>query len=368
MRIGYSYWGFLGDYKEDASRSPLSTPDGNASYSWSILWESLRRKHSCYLMQIDRDWPAFQHRGKYNFDSFSRDKRFQAYTRSIPTDGASFPDLDVLLVEWRFPISGRNTSADKGKAGYQPDLERQNQILEYYKGKNTKIVFFDLDHKLTAEDEKKWNPDDIFETSVRPLQLSKIRRRVEIPFVTDDLLQYQMKPVDQGRKLVYVGSRYERDDVIDEWIKPITNRWPQQVQFYGNWTAEYNFSEVKAKWPNVKYMDRITMKDFGSAYGNAVACPLIAKRAYLETGFVTARIWEAILFGTLPVGLSSHNGIGEYLPGELIANDPEHLGDIVLGLSEMSLQEREKLRHRVIEKIEFMDVKNFIDQIEVITE
>ena len=32
MRIGYSYWGFLGDRKYDDNGNLLSTPDGNAFY------------------------------------------------------------------------------------------------------------------------------------------------------------------------------------------------------------------------------------------------------------------------------------------------------------------------------------------------
>jgi hypothetical protein len=206
----------------------------------------------------------------------------------------------------------------------------------------------------------------IFETSVMPLQTTIPRARVEIPFVIDDLLQRPLQAVDEQRKLVYVGSRYERDDVIDKWIKPLSNRWPQQIEFFGNWTAEYNFAEVKAKWPNVKYMDRITMKDFDKAYATAVACPLIAKSSYLKTGFITARIWEALLFGTLPLGLSVHTGIDQYLPIELIARDPEDLATLVHVLSRLSLESRQELHHRVVEKIRFMDVSHFLDKLESI--
>ena len=63
MRLGYSYWGFLGDYKEDHLGNALSTPDGNASYSWSIIHEAQSRGHEVYLMQQDRDWPAYKRHG-----------------------------------------------------------------------------------------------------------------------------------------------------------------------------------------------------------------------------------------------------------------------------------------------------------------
>ena len=372
MKIGYSYWGFLGDFKEDLQGNSLSTPDGNASYSWSILFEALRRRHQIYLMQIDRDLPAFVRHGPENFASFSKDKRLKSYLAAEKTGGEDLPELDVLLLEWRFPIPGRNTVDDQDKPEFQPDLLRQAQLLEYYGKTGTRIIIFDLDHKISEETEMQLIRDfgkrfTIFETSVRPLQTSIPRVRVEIPFVIRDLLQHTLQAVDTKRKLVYIGSRYERDDVIDAWIKPLTDLWPQQIEFYGNWTADYNFAEVKAKWPKVKFMDRITMKDFGKAYGTAVACPLIAKSSYLDTGFITARIWEALLFGTLPLGLSSHTGIRQYLPDELVADDPHDLASIVLSLSRMSLEARTELHCEVVEQIGFMDVSHFLDRIEETT-
>ena len=369
MNIGYSYWGFLGDYKEDTQGKPLSTPDGNASYSWSIIYEAINRGHEVYLMQEDRDWPASARLGIKNFQSFSRDKRFTAYSAARKTLGHDFPHLDLLLLEWRFPIPGRNTPLEKAYSGFQPDLERQENLIEYYGRLKTPIIIFDLDHKITYADEaallKAYGPIfTIFETSVRPLQTPIPRVRVEIPFVIDDLLQRPLQPVDPKRKLVYVGSRYERDDVIEHWIKPLSDRWPQEIEFFGNWTADYNFDEVKAKWPNVKYMDRISMKDFDKAYATAVACPLIAKSSYLQTGFITARLWEALLFGTLPLGLSVHHGIDQYLPAELIAKNPDDLAMLVQILSSMSYERRQELHRRVVEKIRFMDVSHFLDKLE----
>lgn len=370
MRIGYSYWGFLGDYKEDKDGNALSTPDGNAAYGWSLLWELQRRGHNLFLMQEDRDWPVFQRRGKFDFESFSQHKRSAGYLLACRTLGefacfeAPFPQLDMLLLEWRFPIPGRNTPQDKGSPLYQPDLERQTELLEYYKDKGTKIVIWDLDHKLTFEDEERIKPYAILETSFAPRLQYTTRTRVEPPVVVDDLLQLTPQAVDPTRKLVYVGSRYERDDVIEEWIKPVSERWPQHVEFWGNWTREDNFATVKAKWPYIRYMDRITMKDFSKAYGTAVAVPLLAKRGYLETGFITPRIWEALLFGSIPVGLASHSGIDQYLPGHLIAQNPAHLGDLLEALTGISPEERNDLRRKVVEKIRFMDVGNFVNTLE----
>jgi hypothetical protein len=363
MRIGYSFWGFLGDYKEDADGKTLSTPDGNAAYGTYLIDALYKAGHEVAFLQQDRDWPVFKKRGKYDFQAFSQDLRFRAYLQPIREE-KGFPKIDVLLVEWRFPIPGRNTPDAKGSPGYQPDLERQHELLEYYRDKNTKIIVWDLDYKLTEDDERRYRIDAVLETAVTPRKGLVPRYRVEPPVYTKDLLARPPRPLDPHKKLVYVGSRYERDDIIEKWVKPVSDVFPDQVYFYGNWTAEYNFAEVKAKWPNVKYCDRISMKDFDKAYGDAVACPLLAKKSYLENGFITPRIWEAIIFGTIPVGLAEHNGIYEYLPADLVARDPEDMVRLVNLLSRMPKEERDQLIHAVVCRIEFMDASNFVRVIE----
>ena len=369
MNIGYSYWGLLGDYKEDKDGNSLSTPDGNASYSWSIIYEAQKRGHTVWTMQEDRDLPAFKKYGKNNFSSFSQEKRFEAYCSTLPSRGGLLPDLDILLLEWRFLIPGRNDPRQSDLPGWQPDLKRQTDLLNYYGSLGVPIVIFDLDHKLDEDAERtlldSFGPIfTVFETSTKPLRTPIPRVRVEIPFVISDLLQISLKPVDDKRKMSYVGSRYERDDVIDEWIKPLSDRWPGQIEFWGNWTADYNFSEVQARWPNINYRDRITMKDFDKAYNGTAACPLIAKKSYLKQGFVTARLWETLLFGTIPLGLASHTGIDQYLPQELIVKNADDLGNKTEWLSQMNIEQREELRRVIVKKIEFMDVKNFLDKLE----
>jgi len=378
LRIGYSYWGFLGDNKVDNGGAEISAPDGNATYSWSLIWEMQRRGHTVHLMQEDRDWPGWRRWGSGNFAAFSQEKRTEAYTKLLHTFGSSeiLPELDVLLVEWRFPIVGRNCvqgpSPDKFlfmmniqegviADGFQPDLFRQVQILNHYKGKKTKIIFWDLDHKVEKRDEEYWKPDAIFETSETPLELSMKRTRVEPPFIISDLLQHTTLPADPARKLVYIGSRYERDDIITKWIKPASDRYPNEVEFHGNWLKTAD--ECRKLWPNVSYNDRCTVKDFRKIYGTAMACPLLAKKSYLESGFITPRVWEALLFGTLPVGLGTAKGIEQYVLDEMIVWDPDDLIHMMDWLPQDE-EERRKMRESNVEKLEFMDARHFVDKVE----
>ena len=52
MRIGYSYWGFLGDRKYDDNGKILSTPDGNAFYSWSIINKLQSDGHTVFVQRL----------------------------------------------------------------------------------------------------------------------------------------------------------------------------------------------------------------------------------------------------------------------------------------------------------------------------
>lgn len=370
MKFGYAYWGFLADEKVENGKI-VSTPDGNATYSWSILWEAQQRGWETWLLQRDRDAEYVNGNMGSAFSSFSASKRWNAWKNAKKTltthdvslvDLDELPDLDVVLIEWRFPIPGRNCEVSKDSPEYQPDLDRQLEILEYFKSKGTKIILWDLDHKLTFEDEKRWMPDAIFETSVVPIKNFIERTRVEPPIVIDELRQFKTVDSQPFRKLVYIGSRYERDDVIEEWIKPVSEEYPYQIEFWGNWLKEPSLSECLEMWPSILYNRRVTVNDFQRIYSTAVACPLLAKKSYLKSGFITPRPWEALMFGTLPVGLNDHLGVRDYV--HFTADDTDDLAEIVDYLANISLDERDELRMTNIEKISFMDVKNFVNEIE----
>ena len=72
MRIGYSYWGFLGDRKYDDKGNILSTPDGNAFYSWSIINKFIEDGHQVIGIMPDRDEPGFRFEGVNLFSSWCK--------------------------------------------------------------------------------------------------------------------------------------------------------------------------------------------------------------------------------------------------------------------------------------------------------
>ncbi|MFE0726134.1 hypothetical protein ACFW4O_24475 [Streptomyces mutabilis] len=84
MKIGYSFWGFLGNGVTD-------TPDGGRSHCRPFIDAFLARGYDIVFLQADRDCLE------------ARDDLGDAYTFD---DG--FPGIDVLFLEWRWAIPGRN--------------------------------------------------------------------------------------------------------------------------------------------------------------------------------------------------------------------------------------------------------------------
>ena len=84
-------------------------------------------------------------------------------------------------------------------------------------GGDTKIILLDLDHKLTYQDEYYVNPTAIFETSEKPLKNYLERKSVKIPTIISELAQFKTKELNKNKHLIYVGSRYERDEMRDRY-------------------------------------------------------------------------------------------------------------------------------------------------------
>lgn len=366
LRIGYQFFGFLGDHKYDQLGNPTSTPDGNATYSWALIDAMQAAGHTVLPMMYDRDAPGWEQHRADLFAAFAQPQRGAVYSKLCGIGNKErsywgFPQLDVLLLEWRFPIPGRNTAADMMSYGYQPDLARQTELLNYYKDKKTRIIFWDLDHKLTYDDEQRWLPNAVFETAVKPRKLFEERVRIEPPMnsnaVIESAIRYAKDP-DRKKLIAYIGSRYERDDVIDEWIHlQDQDDHHGSTHFYGKWD-----DEAKRRWPEITYHDRITTSEFSRAYCDASIVPLLAKRSYMENGFITPRPFEALMFGSIPIGLKGHLGIDSYC--DSVANDRDDLYDIANYFSEFKRLARLKFIKRLVEKLSFMEARNFVREIE----
>lgn len=369
MRIGYLFRGYLGDIKMAPDGSEVSSPDGNATYSWSIEHEANRRRHRLIPLGENLDEPAASRLGGDLFKAFSHEKRTASYTRMLAhgwthLSDSRLPELDVVLLEWRWPIPGRNTAEDRDKPGFQTDLDRQWQVIREYSSRRTPIVIWDLDHKFTQSDFDMLSDAGVWfqviETAVKPRPWAK---RVEPPTIIADLLQHEISAKLPAHHLGYIGSRYERDATIDKWIAPIARNGPKRVRFWGKWEPS---DDVTARWPGVNFAGRIGVQGFLKAYSSVAAVPLLAKQSYYESGFITPRPWEAILFGSVPIGLNEHVGIGQYC--EYVATSAEHLLELSTWMRTISRERRNVLREDAAHRLSHMDVRNFMDVIEGLVE
>lgn len=360
MRIGYLFRGFLGDVKMAHDLTEVSAPDGNATYSWTIEHECQRRRNQLIPLGPNLDAPAVSVMGDDLFSSFSRDRRLASYERMLRRgwtrlSDRRFPELDVVLIEWRWPIPGRNTPADYDLPGYQSDLERQEDVLQTYSERGTPIVVWDLDHKLSEADESKWG-FDVIETAARPV---RDHIRVEPPCLASDLLQYDIDERRPTHHLGYIGSRYERDGEVDRWIGPVAPPGSHRARFWGKWEPG---DEVARRWPGIDFKGRIGVRDFRDAYSRIAVVPLLAKPSYRDHGFVTPRMAEAVMFGAIPVGLGGHLGIEEYVCRTVVSSDD--LLEYATWVRTMSPIRRRVLREEAAHMLSRTDVRGFMDVIE----
>ena len=381
MNIGYSYWGFLGDMKFGDDGKLVSTPDGNAFYSWSIIDELQKRGHNVYQMMPDRDSNGSKILGDdILFMSWAKDKRKSAYENMVKTfdaldlsklsksdvfacwDGCSCGGIDVVLHEWRMAIPGRNTDDARGSYCWQPDLFLQNCLIDYCIKHGIKMVIFDLDYKLSEE--------KVNELLSRGLKLKVFElgtkwsgkdwaKKVYIPFDFKSIYEFKPKSFVND-KLVYVGNRYERDWCIDKYI-------PQDmdgVAVYGNW--DEGGRDSKERWPRIDFRRRLQTCEMRDVYSASASTILLAKHDYCEYHFMTARLIEAVFYCSVPLFIEEY---GEETIEEFAGRHAKwltvHSVDDVVKKSE-ELFTNYMMRVTILNNIrehlrKFMDVKFFVD-------
>jgi hypothetical protein len=126
MRIGYSFWGFLGPGITD-------TPDGGRSHRATLIDGLTTAGYDIVFLQPNRDLDEARCdlAGRYRWDQ-------------------GLPDIDALFLEWRWPIMGRNT-IPCGTPGHTCDLHRQKELLAHYTlGNRTRTLLWDKDQRLPA--------------------------------------------------------------------------------------------------------------------------------------------------------------------------------------------------------------------------
>lgn len=400
MKIGYSYWGYIGDTKYDKNGKMASTPDGNAIYSWSIIHKLLKDGHKVYQVMPNRDCIGLAKEGKLLF-GWCTNQRYDALISMIKLYkvdtnwidmtkeklfniwyNKGLADCDVILHEWRMLIPGRNDATSKMFQGmgdksfdYQPDYFIQECLFEFCGLNKIPVIIFDLDYKLTEVEFNRLQVINsktyLFELGYKWGQTSFENNfyHVEIPFSFDYINEFPLERKDNQLfidNLVYVGNRYERDWCIDKYIPTEMDG----VTVYGNWLESGRDSANK--WPNIKFGPRVQTSDMPQIYQNSLATVLLAKKEYLEHSFMTARIIEAVFYGCVPLFIEEYGEdcIKKYAgiySQDLTVSSKSDIINIVYYLRYNDSYRRNVLSY-LREHLKFMDVKHFTDKLYYVVE
>jgi hypothetical protein len=304
MRIGYSFWGFLGAGVTD-------TPDGGRSHRRTLVGGLRGLGHDLVFLQANRDLTETGH----------------DLTRTFTWDD-SFPDVDVLFLEWRWPIPGR-TDIPCGSPRHCCDLHRQDELVRHYTmQRGVPTVVWDKDQQLGCDSLLMQLPHvRICEPALFP---APGRTRLLIP-VADAALEnadpQHLAGLPRDIPLIYVGNQYDRDDAFDSFFASAAAHVPHLVA--GKWPGT-------GRWPHVAFTGRVPFTDVEALHRRALATVLLAPDRYATRGQFTQRTFESVLAGCLPLGPAVLRGVETIVPPGLIVRDGAEVTDRITMLTQIA--------------------------------
>lgn len=301
MRIGYSFWGFLGAGITD-------TPDGGRSHRRTLIDGITSLGHQIVFLQPNHDLTEAGEdlRGSYTWNP-------------------GLPDIDVLFLEWRWPIPGRNTTAC-GTPGHTCDLHRQAELLDHYtRDRHTPTLLWDKDLQLTTDHPLRHAPH----VTVSEAALHPGPGAAQLLFPVADTALDRADPtalaaLPRDLPLVYVGNQYDRDEPFDRYFAPVAATVPHLVA--GKWTDT-------RRWPQVHFTGRVPFAEVERLHRRAIATMLLTPDRLAIRGQFTQRIFEAVLAGCVPVAPAYLRAVDQVVPPELIARDADHARAVLHSLT-----------------------------------
>lgn len=295
MKIGYSFWGFLGPGVTD-------TPDGGRSHRRTLIDGLRARGHQVVFLQADRD------RVEAGLD-----------LSDTYTWNAGFPDLDALFLEWRWPIPGRNTTACSSP-GHTCDLHRQNELLAHYTllasslradipQSGTPTIVWDKDRTLPASHPLRVAGHvTICEPALSPTPGARTLLFPVADQALDAADPTTLAAAARDLPLAYVGNQYDRDDAFAQFLAPAAAHLSHLVA--GKWTRT-------GDWPHVHFTGRIPFGQVEPTYRRALATVLLLPARYADAGQMTQRLFEAVLAGCLPLTPTAIRHADRFTPPDL---------------------------------------------------
>lgn len=288
MKIGYSFWGFLGPGITD-------TPDGGRSHRRVLIDALVAAGHDIVFLQIDRDLAEAGDRlgDRYAFD-------------------VGLPDIDALMLEWRWPIPGRNTTLC-GRPGHTCDLHRQNELVRYYSHVGVPTIAWDKDLRMEADDPMRTLTNVVVaEAGLHPRPGAASLLFPVADQALDAADPEQLARLPRSLPLVYIGNQYDRDDAFETFLSPAASRFRHRIA--GKWADT-------ARWPHLNFTGRISFEQVKPLYADALATVLLAPPRYDAIAQVTQRLPEAVLNGCMPITPACLRDAGRFTPGALHVDD-----------------------------------------------
>lgn len=283
MRLGLSFWGVLADFEAQRFIT-LDTPDGHR-YGRPVLIRALQTAgHTVVAMQQRREPEPFE-------------GVFYCYEGREGQEPERFPDLDVLFLEWRWKTWKNDpTHPQHDPTRYEPDLDRQLELIEFYRDK-CPIIVWDTDLKVTPEDEGMWPELVLTDPSLRTNR--QTRDRISLPFWSD---WRQLLPTVEPYPIYgYIGNNYERTEEFQRYyfsIRQDTRIMGIQTTMYGNWLQRSPERESPTALigtnREVAFNHRMNFYDSMCMMNRFICTTHVSKPRYYETGFISPRYMEAL--------------------------------------------------------------------------
>ncbi|RJL22029.1 hypothetical protein D5H75_36110 [Bailinhaonella thermotolerans] len=300
MKIGYSFWGFLGDGITD-------TPDGGRSHRRTLIDALTALGHQVVFLQKNRD-----------LDEAGQDLTF-AYTWE-----RGLPDIDVLMLEYRWTVPSRNDTPC-GSPGHTCDLHRQAELIDHYTAAGLPTIVWDKDLQLPLGDDLRRVPHvRLCEAALHPRPGAT---RLLFP-IRDGRLDAADPCVLAGKErdlpLIYVGNQYDRDEQFDRYFAPAAHQVRHVVA--GKWRET-------SRWPHVTFSGRIPFREVEALHRRTVTTVQLRPDRYVQCGQFTQRIFEAVLAGCLPLTPAPAPGVDQVVPRGLQVNDGHEVIEKVMALT-----------------------------------
>jgi hypothetical protein len=304
VKIGYSFWGFLGTGITD-------TPDGGRSHRRPLIDGLISAGHEVVFLQRNRDL----HEAGYDL------RHLYAWDDGLPA-------IDALFLEWRWPVPGRSTTPC-GSPGHACDLHRQDEVVGYYTARRRlPTIVWDKDLQLETDSPLRAAPNvTVCEAGLQPAAGAESLLFPVPDSALDEADPVALAVLPRHLPLVYAGNQYDRDEAFTEFFAPAARQYPHRVA--GKWTRT-------EAWPHVNFTGRCAFPEVRELHLSALATVLLLPGRYARAGQMTQRLPEAVLAGCLPVTPASLPCAPAFTPPVLHAETGDEVAGIISGLQRIA--------------------------------